>query len=163
MLPSGPSCSAYADIFMYDTTPLVRAYRTKKSHHLDWRGLNSNDWAAQEQSQLQVRGVGIFTRLWVRTLQVRVLLVLRVGRCGLSVGMCIAGAKGAMLSCCKKTFRAPSDAGIVGNTPNSFVNSCPLASGTGRLAAGIAGSLEDCRGAPPCVQLRPPRQSGGDD
>ncbi|CAI5999607.1 unnamed protein product [Closterium sp. NIES-64] len=56
-LPLCPSasvdCVDLVDLFLYDTTPLVPAYRHKKGRRVDWRGLNSANWTLQEAAQLQ--------------------------------------------------------------------------------------------------------------
>ncbi|CAI5513965.1 unnamed protein product [Closterium sp. Naga37s-1] len=56
-LPLCPSasvdCVDLVDLFLYDTTPLVPAYRHKKGRRVDWRGLNTANWTQQEAAQLQ--------------------------------------------------------------------------------------------------------------
>ncbi|CAI7786591.1 unnamed protein product [Closterium sp. NIES-54] len=55
LCPSGSvDCVDLVDLFLYDTTPLVAAYRHKKGRRVDWRGLNSANWTQQEAAQLQV-------------------------------------------------------------------------------------------------------------
>ncbi|CAI5990303.1 unnamed protein product [Closterium sp. NIES-64] len=49
----GVSCTDLLDIFLYDTTPLVREYRSEPHRSLDWRGLNANNWTKQERAQLK--------------------------------------------------------------------------------------------------------------
>ncbi|CAI5507256.1 unnamed protein product [Closterium sp. Naga37s-1] len=53
-LPLCPSASVdLVDLFLYDTTPLVPAYRHKQGRRVDWRGLNTANWTLQEAAQLQ--------------------------------------------------------------------------------------------------------------
>ncbi|CAI5472561.1 unnamed protein product [Closterium sp. Yama58-4] len=56
-LPLCPSasvdCVDLVDLFLYDTTPLVPAYRHKQGRRVDWRGLNTANWTQQETTQLQ--------------------------------------------------------------------------------------------------------------
>ncbi|GJP48642.1 hypothetical protein CLOM_g7931 [Closterium sp. NIES-68] len=46
-------CADLVDLFLYDSTPLVPAYRHKKGRRVDWRGLNTGNWSQQEAAQLQ--------------------------------------------------------------------------------------------------------------
>lgn len=46
-------CEHTVDLFLYDSTPLVREYRHTWERHLDWRGLNAQNWTQQEEAQLQ--------------------------------------------------------------------------------------------------------------
>ncbi|CAI6010195.1 unnamed protein product [Closterium sp. NIES-65] len=49
----GVDCVDFVDLFLYDSMPLIPAYRHKEGRRVDWRGLNTGNWSRQEEAQLQ--------------------------------------------------------------------------------------------------------------
>ncbi|GJP48364.1 hypothetical protein CLOM_g7661 [Closterium sp. NIES-68] len=49
----GVDCVDFVDLFLYDSMPLIPAYRHKAGRRVDWRGLNTGNWSRQEEAQLQ--------------------------------------------------------------------------------------------------------------
>ncbi|CAI5990768.1 unnamed protein product, partial [Closterium sp. NIES-65] len=49
----GVDCVDFVDLFLYDSMPLIPAYRRKEGRRVDWRGLNTGNWSRQEEAQLQ--------------------------------------------------------------------------------------------------------------
>ncbi|CAI5475409.1 unnamed protein product [Closterium sp. Yama58-4] len=49
----GVDCVDFVDLFLYDSMPLIPAYRHKEGRRVDWRGLNTGNWTRQEEAQLQ--------------------------------------------------------------------------------------------------------------